>query len=478
MEGSAMNDLNEQRGLAVGRKEFLGTGVAMAAGAAAMASGLGGAGIARAARIEVREAAAPVKLVWEVEFTDTTDQKAVMQYLIKPYQQIHPNVSIAYQYPGGGSNIDQQLETQFAAGAGPDLYDENGPSFMPPYITNGDAVDLDPFAKKYGWKQKLSSFALQSSLYKGKLYYLPTEFESLHLWYNKTLMQKNGWKVPTTYDELLTVCKAIKDKGLIPLAFGLNGYLGAWDWWYSYFLNAYLGTRKLYKVLTGQVPWTDPDVATSFNMMKKLWDLGYIMNKESSAVSIAESWTIWGQQKAVMRMEGTWGFQPGLVYANAKNFQWDIAPLPIWKPGIDFAPPVGVGEVNGINPRSKNIDVVADFYDFAFFRNRDQILKWLPKLSSTFLPCLKWQSSDFGSSFDPRLAKVLISSSKAMATGTAGYLSWTAWPAKTENYMWSNIENFLYGKQSIGDYLKQVEKIFQGEKAAGALPQVPKPAGM
>ncbi|MGH2346831.1 MAG: hypothetical protein ACRDG4_16515, partial [Chloroflexota bacterium] len=137
-----------------------------------------------------------------------------------------------------------------------------------------------------------------------------------------------------------------------------------------------------------------------------------------------------------------------------------------------------IGEVNGINPRSKNIDVVADFYDFAFFRNRDQILKWLPKLSSTFLPCLKWRPSDFGSSFDPRLARALIACSKAMATGTAGYLSWTAWPAKTENYMWSNIENFLYGKQSISDYLTQVEKIFQGEKAAGALPQVPKPAGM
>jgi len=124
------------------------------------------------------------------------------------------------------------------------------------------------------------------------------------------------------------------------------------------------------------------------------------------------------------------------------------------------------------------VNIAADFYDFAFFRNRDQILKWLPKLSSIFLPTLKWSTSDFGSSFDPRLASVLIATSKAMAAGTAGYLSWTAWPAKTENYMWSNFENILYGRQSITDYLNQVQKIFQGEKAAGTLPQVPKPAGM
>lgn len=467
------------KGVTMGRKQFLAGGAGIAAGVAGAAVGLGGLDtLARAAHIQVREAAAPVKLVWEVEFTDTTDQNAVMKYLIKPYQKLHPNVSIVYQAPGSGSNIDQQLETQFAAGAGPDMYDENGPSFMPPFITNHDAVNLESYAKKYGWKEKMAPWALQSSLYKGQLYYLPTEFESLHLWYNKTLLQKHGWKVPTTYDEMLAVCKEIKDKGLIPFATGMNGWLGCWDWWYSYFLNAYLGAKKLYHVLIGQVPWTDPDIVTAFTMMKKLWDLDYIMNKQASAISGPESWAIWGQQKAVFRMEGTWGFQPGLVYANAKNFQWDIAPLPVWKPGVDFYPPVGIGEVNAINPRSKNVAVVADFYDFAFFRNKAQILKWLPSLSSTFSPPLLWKPSDFGHSFDPRLAKVLVQLSNAMGNRRAGFLSWSSWPAKTENYMWSNFDSLLLGRLSITDYLSHAQKIFQGEKQAGALPLVPKPIGV
>jgi raffinose/stachyose/melibiose transport system substrate-binding protein len=474
-----VDEQTTQQTPAIGRKELLAGGARLAAGVAGVAAGLGGAAeIARAARIEVREPAPPIKLVWEVEFGDTPDQNAVTKYLIKPYQQLHPNVSIVFQSPGSGSNIDQQLETQFAAGAGPDIYDENGPSFMPPFITSGNAVDLDPYAKKYGWEEKTVAWAWQSSLYKGKLYYLPTEFESLHLWYNKTLMAKNGWKVPTTYDEMLAVCKAIQDKGLIPFATGMNGWLGCWDWWYSYFLNAYLGAKKLYHVLVGDVPWTDPDIVTSFQMMKNLWDLGYIMKKQADAISGPESWAIWGQQKAVFRMEGTWGFQPGLVYANDKGFEWDVAALPTWKPGVDFYPPIGIGEVNGINPRSKNINVAADFYDFAFYRNRDQILHWLPNLSSIFLPTLNWKPSDFGSSFDPRLARVISSHSAAMASRKAGYLSWSSWPAKTENYMWSNFDSLLAGKLSIMDYLKQVQKIFQGEKAAGALPLVPKTLGV
>jgi len=474
-----MDDLTQPAAARLSRKEALTGAAKIATATAGVVAGVSSLGtVARAARIEARDLAAPVNLTWVVEFTDTPDQQAVTQYLIKPYQQLHPNVTITLQAPAASSNIDRLLQTQFAAGAGPDIYDEQGPSFMPPFIQNGDAANLEHYAAKYGWRGKMSSFALKSSLYKGKLYYLPTEFETLLLWYNKTVLQKHGWKVPTTYAEMMAVSKQIKAAGLIPFAFGVNGYLGGWDWWYSYFLNAYLGTTKLYKVLTGQVSWTDPDVATAFTMFKQMWDADYIMDKQTSAVNFTESWALWGQQKAVFRMEGTWGFSPGVVYANDKGFEWDVAALPVWKPGIDFAPPVGIGEVNGINPHSKNIDVAADFYDFAFFRNRDQILKWLPKLSSTFLPPLNWTPADFGSSFDPRLAKVLIATSKAMATSRAGYLSWTAWPAKTEAYMWGNIESVLYGKRSVADYLRSVESVFKGEQAAGALPQVPKPAGL
>lgn len=474
-----MDEQKQQDTARISRKEALGGAAKIAVTTAGVAAGLGGAGtIARAARIEARDLAAPVNLNWVVEFSDTPTQSAVKQYLIEPYQKLHPNVTITLQAPAASSNIDRLLQTEFAAGAGPDIYDEQGPSFMPPFIQNGDAANLEAYAKKYGWRNKLSSFALKSSLYQGKLYYLPTEFETLLLWYNKTLLKKYGWKVPTTYSEMMALSREIKAKGLIPFAFGLNGYLGAWDWWYSYFLNAYLGTRKLYRVLTGQVPWTDPDVATSLTMFKAMWDAGYIMNKQASAVTNTESWAIWGQQKAVFRMEGTWGFSPGLVYANDKGFEWDVAPLPTWKPGVDFAPPAGIGEVNGINPKSKHIDVAADFYDFAFFSNQGQILKWLTKLSSTFVPCLNWKPSDFGSGFDPRFAKVVASTSKAMAASTAGYLSWTAWPAKTEAYMWANIESVLYGQRTVQDYLKSVQTIFAQEKAAGQLPQVPKPAGM
>ena len=111
-------------------------------------------------------------------------------------------------------------------------------------------------------------------------------------------------------------------------------------------------------------------------------------------------------------------------------------------------------------------------------RAAERARSYLEDAGHSGLPPLKWKTSDFATGFDPRLAKAIVSTSKAMASGVAGYLSWTAWPAKTEAYMWGHFEDILYGRQTIASYLKNVDQVFQSEKAAGALPLVPKPAGM
>ena len=43
---------------------------------------------------------------------------------------------------------------------------------------------------------------------------------SEYILYNKTLLDEQGIKVPTTYDELVAANKELKAKGLMPLALG------------------------------------------------------------------------------------------------------------------------------------------------------------------------------------------------------------------------------------------------------------------
>lgn len=56
----------------------------------------------------------------------------------------------------------------------------------------------------------------------GKLYYLPGPAQVRGIVYNKTLFEENGWEVPTTYDEFLTLCQTIEATGIRSIQLGFK----------------------------------------------------------------------------------------------------------------------------------------------------------------------------------------------------------------------------------------------------------------
>ena len=89
-------------------------------------------------------------------------------------------------------------------------------------------------------------------------------------------MEENGWKKPETKDELITLMKEIKDKGIIPLSFGNSNYQGAVDWLYSTFTSCYAGPDVLRKALTGEGKFTDPKLTASIQTMVDWWTEGWL----------------------------------------------------------------------------------------------------------------------------------------------------------------------------------------------------------
>lgn len=60
----------------------------------------------------------------------------------------------------------------------------------------------------------------------GKIYAVPFAAVSQVIYYNKTIFADNGIEVPTTWEDFITVCQTLKDKGITPLA---NGIASNWD---------------------------------------------------------------------------------------------------------------------------------------------------------------------------------------------------------------------------------------------------------
>ena len=65
-----------------------------------------------------------------------------------------------------------------------------------------------------------------SARYNGKLYALAKTYETLGLFYNKTLFDKKGWTPPTTIAELEKLADTMKAEGLVPFAAGNADWRG------------------------------------------------------------------------------------------------------------------------------------------------------------------------------------------------------------------------------------------------------------
>lgn len=57
----------------------------------------------------------------------------------------------------------------------------------------------------------------------------------------------------------------------------------------------------------------------------------------------------------------------------------------------------------------------------------------------------------------------------AIKNNKTGFAAWTYWPPNAETYAWSNIESLYYGQMSIKDYMNNLQKEAEKDKAKNNL---------
>lgn len=151
-------------------------------------------------------------------FSNLPDRKngqgLVEQKIIDEYMEENENVVIEVE-----ALDEEAYKTKFKAYSMegmPDVVSIWGqPSFLDEVLDAGVLAELnEDDYKDYGF----ISGSLDGFKKDGKLYGLPRNTDVAGFYYNQKMFEDNGWKVPTTYDELLDLAKEINDAGIIPLA--------------------------------------------------------------------------------------------------------------------------------------------------------------------------------------------------------------------------------------------------------------------
>src|SRR5699024_8701573 len=104
------------------------------------------------------------------------------------------------------------------SGEGPDVFSyDAGAGYLGVLAKAGLALDLTPYREEYNWDDRFHDWALEKTIYDGKLYGIANELEMLGVFYNTQLFEEAGVEVPQTYEEFLQVCQVFKDKGITPV---------------------------------------------------------------------------------------------------------------------------------------------------------------------------------------------------------------------------------------------------------------------
>ncbi len=141
-------------------------------------------------------------------------------------------------------------------------------------ITQGKVIRLDTFLDMNQIRSNYSQDWINLASYNGGLYAVDLVANSKGtVWYNPKQFTANGYTVPQTWNDLITLSDKIASSGKFPWALGVSsGAASGWpaaDWIDQIYLSLN-GPDMLDKWVAHKIPWTDPSVKNAFQMFGQI----------------------------------------------------------------------------------------------------------------------------------------------------------------------------------------------------------------
>jgi raffinose/stachyose/melibiose transport system substrate-binding protein len=387
-------------------------------------------------------------------------EKQWKQFHVDPFTELYPDIDVK-AVEVNGEVSDQKMRVALAAGGGPDIITADGPANAIPLNQAGFLADLGEASEKYGWQDKLLPWAYEMGFVDGKLVSLPTEYQTLLLYYNKDLFEANGWNPPTDRASLLTLAQAMQAKGVTPFAAGNADFHAATEWHLSAYFDSVAGPQNFHDALAGDIPWTDPSIVSAVQAMKDDFDAGYYGGgvKQYFSNGFAAIYQQFADGDAGMMVSGSWELE-----RIPDGFNWDWVSLPMGEglePGMF---PLSIGSSWSVNAKAADLDVATKYLDW-FFSATDHMFEE----GGTVLP-VHFDPSEIPAETDPRVAATYAGIGAASEAGNVGYTTWTSLGAKAEAVVVEDMNKVLNGDLSVDDFCAELDAAYQEDKAAGLLP--------
>lgn len=357
-----------------------------------------------------------------------------------------------------GADYQQKLQTIISTKQAPDVFFNWGGGSIAPFVKAGLLMPLDDFiAKDPGLKSNFLPSVFNSAVLDGKSYGIPMRgTQPVLLFNNKKVLSDAGISEPKTWDDLISAVKALKAKGITPIALG-----GGDQWptlmWYEYMYDRIAGPGLFEKAMGGdKSAWDSADSRRALSMLKELIDAGAFGTKfDSVKYTDGGSVALVAQGKAGFELMGSW------YYSQQQTDFKDFAATGL---GYSTFPTVSggkgdpadvVGNTNNfysVLKKTKYPDAVAQFLKLQY---SDEFVK--AQMAIGNLPTTTNTVNYLATAAVPDYSKFQYDLVKA---APSFQLSWDqAYPQTASEAMHAAVQQFFDGKLDADGFIKAMQAL-------------------
>lgn len=403
-------------------------------------------------------------------------QEAMNELLVKPYNESQDKYELVVEFR---PTVDADLQTALAANQGPDIVYGSGPAFVMPLVEAEKLEPMDEYAKEYGWADEILTPYYESGTVNGKLYSLVNGISTMGVFYNKKVLEDNGWEVPSTIEDLEKIMDEAMEKGMYASVTGNKGWQPVNENYASLFLTHVAGPETMYKVLTGEESWENDDVIAAVAKSKEWWDKGYLAGTDYPNLNFSESLALLAEERAPFFIGPSIAFQWAASYfVDDKAENIAFIPFPATEQVPDTTYTLGAACTLSINANAEqeHKDEAAKIIDMMMQPEftQDMTAAW-PGYWGTPLKDLSAVDTSEMGYLSKEFISVVQSVSDAVNAGNFGYYDNVFFPSATQNRI-VNIEEVWYDTTSVEDYVASIQAEFEKEFEKGLVPPIPQPA--
>lgn len=276
--------------------------------------------------------------------------------LIAEFEKQNPGIKVKYQVV---KNIDEYLKAQqvrMLSGTDIDVTTVR-PESIEDYVEAGYLMDLTGNEYLENYKEGM----LDKITKDGKVYGIADAINLIGVYYNKTMFEENGIKVPKTYQEFIDACNTFKEKGIYSMANGCK------DGWpinfdiYTYMHDLIVKDPEIFeKANRGEISYTDPVFTDAFKKIDDFYNAGYI-HPDAMSFTGDDAVSLFVSQQIPMLCQGEW---QATVFDDAQlEFDLGVFAIPV-ESTDETVIPVSVGSYNVGISSTKHPEEVNKFLEF------------------------------------------------------------------------------------------------------------------